>query len=194
MLKSLTVSTKGTGLCICTCAYFASIALDMETILDPSSSEIIESERKPSRFGRKGFQITPDILQQVEKFAGQGLTQEQIGHCLGISHETFHKQKRNSVYFQDAIKRGQSKAISLVSNALFENAMKGNAVSQIFWLKNRAPEQWQDTVNQKHTVEAIGKLSDTQLLDEIRKDESISSQVSGLLPLPQSHSQSQDQT
>jgi hypothetical protein len=194
MLKSLTVKQRAQGQGICTCAYFASNALDMETIEGMSSVEIIESERKPSRFGRKGFQITPDILKQVEKFAGQGLTQEQIGHCLGISHETFHKQKRNSSDFVEAIKRGQSKSISLVSNALFENAMKGNAVSQIFWLKNRAPEQWQDTVNQKHTVEAIGKLSDTQLLDEIRKDESISSQVSGLLPLPQSHSQSQDQT
>jgi len=194
MLKSLTVSTKGTGLCICTCAHFASIALDMETVEDISSAEIIESERKPVKMGRKGFQITPDILKQVEKFAGQGLTQEQIGHCLGISHETFHKQKRVSSDFVESIKRGQSKAISLVSNALFENAMNGNVVSQIFWLKNRAPSEWQDTVNQKHTVEAVGKLSDTQLLDEIRKDESISSQVSGLLPLPQSHSESQDQT
>ena len=148
-----------------------------------SSSEIVEIERKPSRFGRKGFQITPDILKQVEKFAGQGLTQEQIGHCLGISHETFHKQKRNSSDFVEAIKRGQSKAISLVSNALFENAMSGNAVSQIFWLKNRAPDQWADTIQNKFTVEAIHKLSDTQLLDEIRKDQDISSQVSGVLPM-----------
>jgi len=156
---------------------------DLETIEDMSSGEIVEIERKPSRFGRKGFQITPDILKQVEKFAGQGLTQEQIGHCLGISHETFHKQKRNSSDFVEAIKRGQSKAISLVSNALFENAMSGNAVSQIFWLKNRAPDQWADTIQNKFTVEAIHKLSDTQLLDEIRKDQDISSQVSGVLPM-----------
>ena len=158
-----------------------------------SSGEIVEIERKPSRFGRKGFQITPDILKQVEKFAGQGLTQEQIGHCLGISHETFHKQKRNSSDFVEAIKRGQSKAISLVSNALFENAMSGNAVSQIFWLKNRAPDQWADTIQNKFTIESINKLSDTQLLDEIRKDSDISSQVSGVLPM-QSQAQSQDQT
>ena len=158
-----------------------------------SPGEIAEIERKPSRFGRKGFQITPDILKQVEKFAGQGLTQEQIGHCLGISHETFHKQKRNSSEFVEAIKRGQSKAISLVSNALFENAMSGNAVSQIFWLKNRAPDQWADTIQNKFTIESINKLSDTQLLDEIRKDQDISSQVSGVLPM-QSQAQSQDQT
>ena len=158
-----------------------------------SSGEIVEIERKPSRFGRKGFQITPDILKQGEKFAGQGLTQEQIGHCLGISHETFHKQKRNSSEFVEAIKRGQSKVISLVSNALFENAMSGNVVSQIFWLKNRAPDQWADTIQNKFTIESINKLSDTQLLDEIRKDQDISSQVSGVLPM-QSQSQTQDQT
>jgi hypothetical protein len=157
-----------------------------------SSTEVIEIERKPSRFGRKGFQITPDILKQVEKFAGQGLTQEQIGHCLGISHETFHKQKRNSSDFVEAIKRGQSKAISLVSNSLFQNAISGNVVSQIFWLKNRAPDQWADTIQNKFTIESINKLSDTQLLDEIRKDSDISSQVSGVLPM-QSQSQSQEQ-
>ena len=50
---------------------------------------------------------------------------------------------------------------------------------------------YQDVIQQKFTVEAVGKLSDTQLLDEIRKDESIASQVSGLLPLPQSQTQSQ---
>ena len=64
-----------------------------------SSEELVETDKRASRFGRKGFQVTPEILKQVEKFAGQGLTQEQIGHCLGISHETFHKQKRVSFDF-----------------------------------------------------------------------------------------------
>ena len=48
---------------------------------------------------------------------------------------------------------------------------------------------WLDT----GTIESINKLSDTQLLDEIRKDQDISSQVSGVLPM-QSQSQTQDQT
>ena len=157
-----------------------------------SSEEIIETDSKPVKMGRKNFQITETVLEQVEKFAGQGLTQEQISHCIGISRDLFFKSKRSSVYFQDAIKRGQSRAISLVSNALFENALKGVPVSQIFWLKNRAPDQWQDPINQKHSIEAVNKLSATQLLDEIRKDESIASQVSGLLPLPQSQAQSPD--
>ena len=192
MLKSLTKEQRAQGQCICTCAHFALIAQDLKTIEGMSSGEIIETDPKPVKMGRKGFEITPEILQQVEKFAGQGLTQEQISHCIGISRDTFFKSKRNSEYFSDAIKRGQSKAISLVSNALFENAMSGNAVSQIFWLKNRAPDQWADTIQNKFTIESINKLSDTQLLDEIRKDSDISSQVSGVLPM-QSQSQTQDQ-
>ena len=51
---------------------------------------------------------------------------------------------------------------------------------------------YQDVIQNKFTVEAIHKLSDTQLLDEIRKDQEISSQVSGVLPM-QSQAQSQDQ-
>ena len=193
MLKSLTKEQRAQGQGDCTCAHFALIAQDLRAIEGMSSTEIIESDPKPVKMGRKGFEITPEILKQVEKFAGQGLTQEQISHCIGISRDTFFKSKRNSEYFSDAIKRGQSKAISLVSNALFENAMSGNAVSQIFWLKNRAPDQWADTIQNKFTIESINKLSDTQLLDEIRKDQDISSQVSGVLPM-QSQSQTQDQT
>ena len=101
-------------------------------------------ENRPEN-GRKGFQITPDILKQVEKFAGLGSdSRADRALPLGISHETFHKQKRNSSDFVEAIKRGQTQSyISGEVNALFENAMSGNAVTaQIFWLKNRAPEMW----------------------------------------------------
>ena len=194
MLKSLTVSTKGTGLCICTCAHFASIALDMETIEDISSAEIIETERKPQKTGRKRFEITPSVLEQVEKYSGLGFNMSQIATVLGVDERTVYAKKAAFSQFDQAIKKGRLSAIGKVSNALFDSAINGNITAQIFYLKNRAPEMYQDVVQQKFTVEAIGKLSDTQLLDEIRKDESISSQVSGLLPLPQSHSQSQDQT
>ncbi len=194
MLKSLTTSTKGIGLCICTCAHFASIALDMETIEDISSAEIIETERKPVKMGRKGFEIPPSVLQQIEHHAGMGFNMEQIATVIGLKSSTLYRKQSLFREIEESIKKGRLSAIGKVSNALFDSALSGNVTAQIFYLKNRAPEMYQDVVQQKFTVEAIGKLSDTQLLDEIRKDESISSQFSGLLPLPQAHSQSQDQT
>ena len=31
-----------------------------------------------------------------------------------------------------------------VEQALYQNALKGSATAQIFWLKNRRPERWND--------------------------------------------------
>ena len=90
------------------------------------------------------------------------------------------------ISYKSLCQANPTSALSVVWLALF-------LFSQIFWLKNRAPDQWADTIQNKFTIESINKLSDTQLLDEIRKDQDISSQVSGVLPM-QSQTQSQDQT
>jgi hypothetical protein len=156
-----------------------------------SSEELVETERKVQKTGRKGFEITPSILDQIEKHAGLGFNMEQIATVIGLKSSTFYRKQSLFREIEERIKKGRLSAIGHVSNALFDSAINGNITAQIFYLKNRAPEMYQDVIQQKFTVEAVGKLSDTQLLDEIRKDESIASQVSGLLPLPQSQTQSQ---
>ena len=157
-----------------------------------SSEELVETDSKPVKMGRKGFEITPLILDQIEKHAGLGFNMEQIATVIGLKSSTFYRKQSLFREIEERIKKGRLSAIGKVSNALFNSALSGNITAQIFYLKNRAPEMYQDVIQQKFTVEAVGKLSDTQLLDEIRKDESIASQVSGLLPLPQSQAQSQD--
>ena len=57
-----------------------------------------------AKVGRKPFEITPEIIKQVEALAAQGLTQEQIGVVIGISHQTMAKYKNknielNKIYF-----------------------------------------------------------------------------------------------
>ena len=156
-----------------------------------SSEKLVETDSKPVKMGRKGFEITPLILDQIEKHAGLGFNMEQIATVIGLKSSTFYRKQSLFREIEERIKKGRLSAIGKVSNALFNSALSGNITAQIFYLKNRAPEMYQDVIQQKFTVEAVGKLSDTQLLDEIRKDESIASQVSGLLPLPQSQTQSQ---
>ena len=158
-----------------------------------SSTEIVKSERKPQKTGRKRFEITPSVLEQVEKYSGLGFNISQIATVLGVDERTVYAKKAVYSQLDQAIKKGRLSAIGKVSNALFDSALSGNVTAQIFYLKNRAPEMYQDVIQNKFTVEAIHKLSDTQLLDEIRKDSDISSQVSGVLPM-QSQAQSQDQT
>ena len=95
--------------------------------------------------GRPKFEVTDEVLRKVEKYAGLGLTEEQIAINLGVSYSTLRAKKRGYSTFLSAIERGRAKAIALVSNAGFEKAMDGNADLIKFFLKNRAPEQWEET-------------------------------------------------
>ena len=118
--------------------------------------------------GRPRFEITPEILEKTERLAAQGLTQVQISACLGIVPKTLIEKKRAFSSFSDAIKNGRAKGVGTITNALFESAVKGSVPAQIFYLKNRDQENWSDV--QAHNVSVVAKLSDSQLLDEVRSD------------------------
>lgn len=87
-------------------------------------------------------------LEEVERLASSGLTQEQIAAALGIGQTTLYKRKRESADFEDAIKRGQAKGISAVANKLYEKAMSGDVASLIFFLKARGG--WKETVRNEN--------------------------------------------
>ena len=118
--------------------------------------------------GRPRFEITPEILEKTERLAAQGLTQVQISACLGIVPKTLIEKKRAFSSFSDAIKNGRAKGVGTITNALFESAVKGSVPAQIFYLKNRDQENWSDV--QAHNVSVVAKLSDSQLIDEVRSD------------------------
>ena len=118
--------------------------------------------------GRPRFEITPEILEKTERLAAQGLTQVQISACLGIVPKTLIEKKRAFSEFSNAIKNGRAKGVGTITNALFESAVKGSVPAQIFYLKNRDQENWSDV--QAHNVSVVAKLSDSQLIDEVRSD------------------------
>ena len=104
------------------------------------------------------------MLVDVERMASQGLTKTQIAHCLGISGATFRVKQHEYPALPAAIKMGAAKGIKQVTNALFEAAMKGNVVASIFYLKNRAHEQWRD--RKEMGVEDLTKKQAVELTDE----------------------------
>lgn len=97
----------------------------------------------------------PD-LKQVESLAAQGLTQAQICSCMGFSTTTLTKYKKIDTAFAAALKRGQHKGISEVTNALFKNAQDGNLGAQCFYLKNRDAENWKDRTVLQHGTDGDG--------------------------------------
>lgn len=81
---------------------------------------------------------------KVEELAAQGLTVGQIASCLGMSRTTLYDRMGSESDVLDAIKAGRAKGIATVTNALFQSAKSGNTTAQIFYLKNRQPDEWRD--------------------------------------------------
>ena len=100
-----------------------------------------KKKRKPGR------QPVPIDHAQVELLASRGLTLQQIAASLGIATSTLTLRKSDESALSEAINRGRAAGIKMVTNALFESAMAGNVAAQIFFLKNRAPEEWRDKVD-----------------------------------------------
>lgn len=123
--------------------------------------------------------LEPDGLLKLEGWARDGLTNEQIAANIGITRETLRVWCNTYSVISAALKRGKDVVDREVENALLKRALgyeydevtKENGVitkivtkqvapdttAQIFWLKNRKPDDWRD----KQTTEITG-LSDAQ--------------------------------
>jgi hypothetical protein len=103
--------------------------------------------------------MTIDVdYDRVESLAGQGLSKSEIAYCLGIGVSTLYEKQKKNPDFMDAIKRGKAKGLETVTNALMSNAQDGNVTAQIFYLKNRSPERWQDRRNTEVTGKGGGPI------------------------------------
>ena len=112
------------------------------------------------------------VLKRAGKLAGLGLSNDQIALCLDMSRSTFYKNLKKNRDFRDTLKRGRSKAVMEISNALYESAREGNTQAQIYFLRCRDPENWNVKAKMDLDVD-FRKMSDTQLLDELRKNPDI---------------------
>jgi len=119
--------------------------------------------------GRPRFEVTPEVLQEVEEMAGRGLTVNQIATCLGISPATIYNRQAENLEFLETIKKGKAVGLSKVTNKLFENAaVKGDNVAIIYYLNNRDKDNWSNkhevatTVEHKNVID-LTRVSDDQL-------------------------------
>ncbi|MED9903556.1 MAG: helix-turn-helix domain-containing protein [Lachnospiraceae bacterium] len=114
--------------------------------------------------------LEQENLIKLEAWARDGLTDEQIASNMGITAKTLYEWKKKFCEICDALKRGKEVVDIQVENALLKRALgyEYNEISekyedgvlterkvtkkqvvpdttaQIFWLKNRKPEEWRD--------------------------------------------------
>ncbi|MCH5271590.1 MAG: helix-turn-helix domain-containing protein [Lachnospiraceae bacterium] len=140
--------------------------------------------------GKYKVWLDPDGLTLIEAWARNGLTDEEIAKKMGITRSTLYEWKKKYPDISDALKKGKEIVDIQVENALLKRALgyeyeeiseeygvDGNLVkrkvtvkqvvpdttAQIYWLKNRNPEQWRDKpVSSKEDtiIENITALTD----------------------------------
>ena len=95
--------------------------------------------------------IIEDNLENVEKWAAEGLSVEQIAKRLGMSVSTFHKYKAQSTEIADTIKKGRKDAIEILENTMFQSATgytrtvkKYEKVKRVTYLDGKKLEEWEE--------------------------------------------------
>ena len=132
--------------------------------------------------GPKPRKITTQLLEQIEFQASRGLSQQQICHALGFSETWWYDAKQKNSEISDSFKRGQAKGLAEVSNAIYEQALNGSTGAACFFLKNRDPDRWSDVKSVNAVQINISKMTDTQLLEELRSDPVMSKSLQSFIP------------
>ena len=134
--------------------------------------------------------LEPEGLLKIEGWARDGLIDEQIAYNIGITRETLSQWKNKYSDISDALKKGKEVVDRQVENALLKRALGyeydeitteygketkrvtkqvvPDTTAQIFWLKNRKPDQWRD----KRDIEHSGEIGGVVIVDDIPKPDS----------------------
>lgn len=132
--------------------------------------------------------LTEEGLLKIEGWARDGLTDKQVAHNMNIAESTLHEWKKKYSVLSESLKRGKEVVDRQVENALLKRALgyefkettqeltedgmrvtkvitkkqAPDTTAQIFWLKNRKPQEWRD----KQETEISGHIR-TDKLDSI---------------------------
>ena len=132
--------------------------------------------------GPKAREISKELLGRVEQLATRGLSQKQVCDVLGFSETWWHAKKQEISELGEFYKKGQAKGLAEVSNALYEQALNGSTGAACLFLKNRDPDRWSDVKSVNALQIIVGKMTDTQLLEELRSDPATMRSLLSMLP------------
>lgn len=134
--------------------------------------------------------LEPDKLILLEAWARDGLTDEQIAANMGIAPKTLYRWKDQYSQICQSLKKGKDVVDIQVENALLKRALGyeyeeisekyemgilvekkitkkqvvPDTTAQIFWLKNRKPDEWRD----KREVDVEGSAG-VMIINDIPK-------------------------
>jgi len=119
----------------------------------------IMEHKTPKKRGRKTINIDYDRL---EHLASLNMGTMEICRNLGISWDTFNKNKKRKTEFSDALQRGKAKGIQRATSKLMDKIDDGEFQAIQFYLKNADSDNWADRQEVNHQLNLSSVLQEAQ--------------------------------
>lgn len=143
----------------------------------PRKSQALVPGRKPGRPSLYA-EVGKPHLDAIAGMAMRGLSVDAMSSALGIDRKTFYRWISTYSELREVVTKSRELATDQVENAMFKEAtgyyveeevpnpkggvvtvkryMRPNVTAQIFWTKNRRPEEWADRRQVDHKLDVRG--------------------------------------
>tara|TARA_Y100000004_G_scaffold20020_1_gene20566 strand:- start:12 stop:488 length:477 start_codon:yes stop_codon:yes gene_type:complete len=119
----------------------------------------IMEHKTPKKRGRKRINIDYDRL---EYLASLNMGTMDICRNLGISWDTFDRNKKRKAEFADALQRGKAKGLQRATSRLMDKIDDGEFQAIQFYLKNADSDNWADRQEVNHQLNLSSVLQEAQ--------------------------------
>ena len=119
----------------------------------------IMEHKTPKKRGRKIINIDYDRL---EHLASLNMGTMEICRNLGISWDTFDRNKKRKAEFADALQRGKAKGLQRATSRLMDKIDDGEFQAIQFYLKNADSDNWADRQTVDYKLNLSNVLQEAQ--------------------------------
>jgi len=117
----------------------------------------VMEQKTPKKAGRKRINIDYD---QLEHLASLNMGVMDICRSLGISWDTFDRNRKRKADFEDAYQRGKAKGLKVATSKLMEKIQDGEFQAIQFYLKNTDSDRWADKQEVNHNLNLSNILTE----------------------------------
>lgn len=100
----------------------------------------------------------PSYCEEVVAFMGKGYSLTAFAGSIGVCYDTVAEWKKVHPEFSAAVKTGQAARTKCLETTLLAGETGPKVTAHIFALKNAAPDEWKDKIQQEHTGAGGGPL------------------------------------
>lgn len=110
---------------------------------------------------------SPHYCDEVVSFMGEGYSLTAFAGEIGVARSTINEWINQFPEFSEACKKGQAKRTRHLETGLLNGEIGPAITARIFALKNAAPEEWREKVEQHHTGSVKVERIESVIIDPV---------------------------